>query len=68
MTRSTQALFGLALLAAPVMAHTVGAAQPLTARPFANQTIRQDDGKHQAIFTLARGEDRRDEMQSTTYN
>ena len=51
MTRSTQALFGLALLALPVMAHSVGAAQP-QARPFASQTIRQDDGK--LVVTLTR--------------
>jgi hypothetical protein len=67
MTRSTQALFGLALLAVPVMAHTIGTVQQPAARPFASQTIRQDDGKHQAIFSLARAEDRRDETQSSTF-
>jgi hypothetical protein len=66
MTRSTQALFGLALLAVPVMAHTLGVAQQQAARPFASQTIRQDDGKHRAIFSLARAEDRRDDTQSST--
>jgi hypothetical protein len=65
MTRSTQALFGLALLAVPVMAHTLGAAQQTPPRPFASQTIRQDDGKHQAIITLARAEDRGLESQTT---
>jgi len=64
MTRSTQALFGLALLAVPVMAHTVGAAQEQAARPYASQTIRQDDAKHQAIISLARAEDRRDETEN----